>query len=129
VCVLPFRMLTVDPRIVHEIARNVAIVAGCKSDEVHVAVEADPLHGFVAVASFVGSDRTFRATDTSEAVALWSLMTLVVDEANGTHRSHSPLSTAGLRGSCRLLQLSRRELTELIRQELDERTIVEGACP
>jgi hypothetical protein len=116
-----------DPRdrILREIARNAALTASCDLEDVSVTVSSSEEQGFVAVASIRGREQTFRAYGKGEQEATWSLLMMVVDAANGSPLTQSLIMTPELRKAIRLLQLSRLDLIEEIRRELEANPIAE----
>lgn len=106
-------------RIRREIARNAALVARRDPKEIALRIDPDAQHGFVAVASASGTEQTFRAYGATEDEATWSLLMLVVDAANGSPIAQSLVMTPQVREALRLLQLSRTEILDEIRRELD----------
>ena len=113
-------------RIILEIARNAALTAQCDIDDVAVTATPSEEHGFVATAAIRARDQTFRAYGAVEGEALWSLLMLLVDAANGSPLTQSLVMTPQLRKAMLLLRLSRKELIEEIRRELDANPIVES---
>ena len=108
------------PRVLREIARNAARVLGCAPEALRITVGAHADHGHEALVGLVDAAPAFRAIDATEEGALWRLMTQTIDAANGAPRpSQQLVMSPALTAAIRLLQLTRRELIEEIRRELE----------
>lgn len=121
-------------RIVREIARNAAVIFECSAEAVEVlAIVGDgPEGGFHAIARATTPDapKTIRTRGASEQDALWALLDQTIDRANGENRpSQNLVMTPQLREAFRLLKLSRLEVIEEIRRELETNDSVVVAEP
>ena len=105
-------------RVLREIAVNAAVVFACLVEDCVVSVDAIGDEGFRCSVRAGGAVEEARGK--TESAATWALLDRLIDRANGNARpSQSLVTTPQLQTAIRLLQLSRLELIEEIRRELD----------